>query len=102
LIGPAHPGPVIKPAPSPPPRTGALVPQPIPVVLSAAVPGQPLRRRADHHAAVVAAPPEVHVSIGRIEVRAVTATDPARATDRTSTRSAVVGLDEYLAQRGSR
>jgi len=43
------------------------------------------------------AEPEIHVSIGRIEVRAVNETPTARKTPPQS--SAVMGLDEYLRQK---
>jgi hypothetical protein len=40
--------------------------------------------------------PRIHISIGRIEVRAASATAPARAIKR---EAAVLGLDDYLRQR---
>jgi hypothetical protein len=54
--------------------------------------GLPAARIAAPHAAAQAEP-EIHVSIGRIEVRAVNETSPARKSKQ---ESPVMGLDEYL------
>ncbi|MFG1793086.1 hypothetical protein [Nocardia sp. NPDC049149] len=98
------------PAARPPARAeherGALVSPPLPDV---PVPtAQRAAGRVDRHAPQSvsadigrATDPVVQVSIGRIEVRATTATKetPARTS---ATRSAVIGLDDYLNQRGAR
>lgn len=46
-------------------------------------------------------PPDIHVSIGRIEVRATPAGPTAPREPRAAT-SPVIGLDDYLAERGAR
>ncbi|WP_141717752.1 hypothetical protein [Nocardia altamirensis] len=99
-----------EPAARPPARAeherGALVSPPLPDVPVPATHRSTDRmdRRAPQSVSdpvARAADPVVQVSIGRIEVRASTAAKetPARAS---TTRSAVIGLDDYLNQRGAR
>lgn len=69
---------------------------PVPVVVEPRV--EPSRRRDEPPAAAPAAtPPAVHVTIGRVEVRAFAA--PAEPAERSRPRPNVMSLDEYLEQR---
>ena len=107
----AQPDPVRSDAPArevpspPPPNLGVLV---APPTVSPTLPAQQARSARRRTEVPQPAPdrspaPDVHVTIGRIEVRATpAATPPTHTDDQPPTRSAVVGLDEYLAQRGSR
>lgn len=99
-------GPRTRSTPNAAPRIGALVPPQRPTDLptpSPPLPRSPRRRTDPLVPATSATPsPDIHVSIGRIEVRATPAATPPRTDDEKPARSTVVGLDDYLAQRGSR
>jgi len=85
-------------------QLGALVPAPIPSVLATANvrPAEPPGRLSATPLVVPTNPPQpdVHVSIGRIEVRANEPSAAAPAHPHTTTPLGVIGLDDYLAQRG--
>lgn len=85
--------------------SGALVAPPLPVMLTtpAAPQVSPPRRRPGPSPTAQAQPakPDVHISIGRIEVLATPAAAPTSREPRTAT-SPVIGLDDYLAERNAR
>ncbi|KAA8884192.1 hypothetical protein F3087_35155 [Nocardia colli] len=104
---PSEPPPTERPARPATPvekERGALVPPrtPLPAVATSRT-----GRRIDQRAPEQDSPthdsvsePVVQVSIGRIEVRATQT--PAAAPAESGRRSAVIGLDDYLSQRGAR
>lgn len=85
-------GPVAGPRPPPPPALSPRTVRPAPVVVEPRVEGR--RHWAEPTAPAPAAPPPVHVTIGRVEVRATTAT--AEPVGRPRPRPRVMSLDEYL------
>jgi hypothetical protein len=102
----AAPSAVGRPGPTAPPYVGVLVPPPLPTALAAPVlrAMQPPRRSPAAPAPIGAerGQPDVHVSIGRIEVLANSAPPAAPTHSDVAARRGVVGLDDYLTQRGKR
>jgi hypothetical protein len=93
--GPPGAGPVAGPRPPPPTALSPRTVRPAPVVVEPRVEGR--RHRAEPATPAPAAPPPVHVTIGRVEVRASTAA--AEPVGRPRPRPQVMSLDEYLDQR---
>ncbi|PXX60825.1 hypothetical protein DFR70_10916 [Nocardia tenerifensis] len=96
----------VRPAPPREPERGALVPPPLPplpapMIPRAAGPMNSSVQQADSSSTAPSAEPVVQVSIGRIEVRATPAEPGVRKTE-PAHRPAVIGLDDYLSQRGAR
>lgn len=80
-------------------RPAADVLRPAPHVEASGVVQSPVERAGRQAAAPPpTASPTIHVTIGRVEVRASSSEQPAR---RTSPQPQVMSLDEYLKQRGS-
>ncbi|WP_426688224.1 hypothetical protein [Rhodanobacter ginsengiterrae] len=99
----AEPTETVVPSPQSPPSSGALLPAPTPVFGAAAAPARSSRSAASRSPAGPAGAgsssgePVVHVSIGRLEVRAApAAATPPRRRDGPQPSS----LDDYLRQRG--
>jgi len=102
---PARPDPIPRPARAANPQGGALVPPPIPNIAAtshARAAESPFHPDTTGSAPLHRTEPDVHVSIGRIDVRATPVPVSAPTHAGTPERSTVMGLDDYLGQQGRR